>query len=122
MVLSKCTLETEGKTIQDPHLGIHPIYPDTIVNPRSTSLEKRDIAVSSFFIKALRAMNFPRSTAFIVSHKFEYAVSFFSIEFYKVFNFFISSLTKLLCRKLLSFHEYVGFPLFLFLLMTSLNS
>ena len=35
-------------------------------------------ALSSFFLKALRAMNFPLRTAFIVSHKFWHDVSSFS--------------------------------------------
>jgi hypothetical protein len=34
--------------------------------------------LSSFFLEAVRAMNFPRRTAFIVSHKFGYVVASFS--------------------------------------------
>jgi hypothetical protein len=37
-------------------------------------------ALSSFFLEALRAMSFPLRTAFIVSHKFGYAVPSFSLN------------------------------------------
>ena len=37
-------------------------------------------ALSSFFLEALRAMNFPHRTAFIVSHKFGYDVASFSLN------------------------------------------
>jgi hypothetical protein len=37
-------------------------------------------ALSSLFLGALRAMNFPLITAFIVSHKFSYDVSSFSLN------------------------------------------
>jgi hypothetical protein len=78
-------------------------------------------ALSSFSLEALRAMSFPLCTAFIVSHKFGYVVPSFSLNS-KVFNFFISSLTKLsLSRVLFSFYVYVGFLLFLLLLKTSLS-
>ena len=78
-------------------------------------------ALSSFFLEALRAMSFPLSTAFIVSHKFGYVVPSFSLNSKKsLISFFISSLTKLLLSKeLISFHVYVGFLLFLLLLKTS---
>ena len=68
-------------------------------------------------------MNFPLSTAFIVSHKFGYDVSTFSLNSRKsLISFFISSLTKLsLSRELFSFHEYVGFLMFLLLLKSSFN-
>jgi hypothetical protein len=36
--------------------------------------------LSSFFLVALRAMHFPRRTAFIVSHKFGYVVPSFSLN------------------------------------------
>ena len=42
------------------------------------------------FLAALRAMSFPLSTAFIVSHKFGYVVASFSLTL-KVFNFFLYS-------------------------------
>jgi hypothetical protein len=37
--------------------------------------------LSNFFMKALRGMSFPLSTAFIVSHKFEYVVPSFLLNF-----------------------------------------
>ena len=50
----------------------------------------------SFFWEALRAMSFPLTTDFIVSHKFWYDVSSFSLNSKKPLHFFfISSLTKL---------------------------
>jgi hypothetical protein len=51
--------------------------------------------VSCFFSEALRGMSFPFSTAFIVSHKFGYAVTSFSLNSKKkkkkkkTFNFFL---------------------------------
>jgi hypothetical protein len=36
--------------------------------------------LSSFFLEALRAMSFPFSTLFIVSHKFGYSVASFSLN------------------------------------------
>ena len=52
-------------------------------------------AFSVFFNWALSAMNFPLSTAFIVSHRFEYVVSLFSLNSRKtLISFFISSLTQ----------------------------
>ena len=63
-------------------------------------------------MKELSAMNFPLNTALIVSHKFGYVVPSGKSLIY----FCISSLTKLsLSRELFSFHEYVGFLLFLLL-------
>jgi hypothetical protein len=47
-------------------------------------------ALSSFFLKALRAMSFPLRNAFIVFHKFGYVVASFSLTL-KVFNFFLYS-------------------------------
>ena len=66
---------------------------------------------STFFTMALSAMNFPLSTAFILSHKFGYDVSTFSLNSTKsLISFFTSSLTKLsLNKELFSFHVYVGF-------------
>ena len=42
----------------------------------------------NFFKEAFKAMSFPLSTAFIVSHKFLYDVSSFSLNSNKIFNFF----------------------------------
>ena len=66
------------------------------------------------FLEALRAMSFPLRNAFIVSHKFWYVVSSFSLNSKKsLISFFISSLTKLSwIRVLFSFHVYVCFLLF----------
>jgi hypothetical protein len=68
-------------------------------------------AFSSFSLEILRAMSFPFTTAFIVSHKFECIVPSFSLNSKKsLISLFISSLTKLsLSRALISFHIYVGF-------------
>ena len=53
-------------------------------------------ALSIFFLEALRAMNFHLRTAFIVSNKFGYTVSSFSLNSKRsLISFFISSLTKL---------------------------
>ena len=54
------------------------------------------------FMKSLNTMNFPLSTAFIVSHKFGYVVHWFSLNSRKpLIYFFIFSLTQLsLSRKL----------------------
>jgi len=73
-----------------------------------------------FFLQALRALTFPLSTAFIVSHKFGYVVPSFSLCSKKsLISFFISSFTKLsLSRVLFNFHVYVG-VLPLLLLKTS---
>ena len=52
-------------------------------------------AFSIFYRWALSAMNFPLSTAFIVSHRFEHVVSLFSLYSRKsLISFFISSLTQ----------------------------
>ena len=66
---------------------------------------------SVFFNWALSAMNFPLCTAFIVSHRFEYVVSLFSLNSRKVLiSFFISSLTQgWFSSWLFNFHEFVGF-------------
>ena len=71
----------------------------------------------------LRAMSFPLRSAFIVSHKFEYVVAYFSLNSKKsLISFFPSSLTKLsLSGALFSFHVYVCFPLFLLEFKTSLS-
>jgi hypothetical protein len=56
-------------------------------------------------------MNFPLSTAFIVSHRLMYVVPSLSLNYKKkkVFNFFISSLTIFsLNRELFCFHVYVN--------------
>jgi hypothetical protein len=51
--------------------------------------------ISHFFMKVLGAMNLPFRTAFIVSHKFGYAMSSFTLNSRKsLISFFISSLTK----------------------------
>jgi hypothetical protein len=46
-------------------------------------------ALSSFFLEAFRAMNFPFRTASIVFHKFVYVVASFSLNSRKS-NFFLS--------------------------------
>jgi hypothetical protein len=71
-------------------------------------------ALSRFIFEALRAMSFPLSTAFIVSHKFGYVVASFSLNSKNsLISFFVSSITKLsLSRVLFSFHVYVCFPTF----------
>jgi hypothetical protein len=68
-------------------------------------------------------MNFPLTTAFIVSHKFCYDVSSFSLHYKKLLiSFFIASLTKLsLSRVLFSFHVNFGFLLFMLLIKFSLS-
>ena len=78
---------------------------------------------SSFSFKALRAMSFPLSTAFILSHKFGYVVASFSLKSKKsLISFFISSLTKVsLSRVLFGFHVNVGFLLIILLLKISLS-
>jgi hypothetical protein len=80
-------------------------------------------ALSSFFLVALRAMSFPLSTAFIVSHKFGYVVASFSLNSkMSLISFFISSLTKVsLSRVLFSVHVNLSFLLFMLLLKISLN-
>ena len=67
------------------------------------------------------AMSFLLRTAFIVSHKFGYVVTSFSLNSKKsLISFFIPSLTKVsLSRVLLSFHVNVGFLLFMLLLKIS---
>jgi hypothetical protein len=41
--------------------------------------------LSNFFMKVLKAMNFPLNTVFIVSHEFGYAVLLFSLKFFYLF-------------------------------------
>jgi hypothetical protein len=64
-------------------------------------------------------MNFPLSTAFLVSLTFGSAVSSFSLNSRKsLISFFLYSLTKLsLSREMFCFHGFVGFLLFLLLLV-----
>jgi hypothetical protein len=63
-------------------------------------------ALSRFFLEAIRAISFPHSTAFIVSHKSWYDAPSFSLNSKKsLISFINSSLTKLsLIRLLFSFH------------------
>ena len=58
-----------------------------------------------------RAMDFPISTALIVSHTFGYVVSLFLLNSRKtLISFFISSLTQWWFSSwLFSFHKFVGF-------------
>jgi hypothetical protein len=71
-------------------------------------------SLSSFFLEVLGAMSFPLWTAFIVFPKFGYVVASFSLNSkICLISFFISSLTKVLLRRMLfSFHVNVGFLLF----------
>jgi hypothetical protein len=75
-------------------------------------------------MKSLSVTNFSLSTAFIVSHKSVYVVPSFSLNSIKpLIYFFISSLTQWsLNIELFSYHEFVGFLLFLFLLMPRINN
>jgi hypothetical protein len=77
----------------------------------------------TFFLESLRVMNFPLRNAFIVSHKFGYVVTSFSLNSKKsLISVVISSLTKLsLSRVLFSCHMYVDFLLFILLLKISLS-
>ena len=70
----------------------------------------------SFFLEALRAVSFPLSTAFIVSHKIGCALPSFSLNSKKsLISFFTFSLVKLsLSRTLLNFHVYVDFLSYIF--------
>jgi hypothetical protein len=79
--------------------------------------------LTNFFMVAFSAMNFPLSTAFIVSHKFGYVVPSFSLTTTKsLMPFFISSMTqRSLCRELFNVHECVG-PLVLLLLLLKSRS
>jgi hypothetical protein len=73
-------------------------------------------------MKILNAMKFLLNTSFIVSHEFGHVGSSISLNSIKVFDFFISSLTKLSwSRVLFIFHEYVDFLLFLVLFKSSLS-
>jgi hypothetical protein len=78
-------------------------------------------ALPTFFLEAPRAIHFPLRTALLVSHKFGYVVSSFSLNSKKVFNFFISSLTKVLSGLLFSFQVNVGYLLFMLLLKISIS-
>ena len=71
--------------------------------------------LTNFFMVAFSAMNFPLSTAFIVSHKFGYVVPSFSLTTTKsLMPFFISSMTqRSLSRELFNFYECIGFAVFL---------
>jgi hypothetical protein len=73
-------------------------------------------ALSKFFIKAFSAITFPLSTAFIV---FRYVVYSSSMNSRK------SSISSLIQRslsgELFSFHEFIGFLLFLLLLKSGFN-
>lgn len=79
---------------------------------------------SDFFRKALSVINFSLSTAFVVSHKFGYIVPTFSLNYRKpLISLFISSLTQWsLNIELFSYHGFVGFLLFQFLLMSRFNA
>ena len=74
-------------------------------------------------IYGLSAMNISRSIAFIVSHKFGYIVHSFSLNSREsLISSFISALTQqFFTTELLSFHEFVSFLMFLFLLKSSFN-
>ena len=80
-------------------------------------------ALSSFFLEALRAISFPLTTAFIVSHKFGCVIPSFPLNCKKsLISFFIPFLTKVSLRRVLfSFHVNVGFLLFMLLLKISLG-
>lgn len=74
-------------------------------------------ALSTFTLDTFRALRFPLSYTIIVSHKFEFVVSYFSLnsKTFLIF-FFSSSSTKLsLSEILLNVHVYLGFLTFLFL-------
>jgi hypothetical protein len=75
--------------------------------PAQTGL--RGTPLSSFFLEAFKAMSFPLTIAFIVSHRCWYDVSSFSLNSKKpLIYFFTSSLTKVLLNcSLFSFHMYV---------------
>ena len=77
----------------------------------------------NFFKKALNAMNLCFSTSFIVSQKFGYDVPSFSLNSREsLTSFFISSPTQWsLSRELSSFHELVGFMVFVLLMKSSFN-
>ena len=78
---------------------------------------------SSFFMNVLNAVDFSLHTAFIVVYKFGYVMPSFSLYSRKSFiTFLISSLIQYSSnRELFSFHEFVGFLLFLFLLNSYFN-
>ena len=76
-------------------------------------------ALSGFFLEALRTTNFILSSAFIVSHKFEYVVPSSSLNSKMSSYFFLDHLA--LSRVLFCLHVYGGFLLFLLLLKTSLS-
>jgi hypothetical protein len=65
---------------------------------------------SNFFRKALNAINFPLSAAFIITNKFGYVVPSFSLSSRKsLIYLFFPSPTDQFSSVLFSFHEYVGF-------------
>jgi hypothetical protein len=76
-----------------------------------------------FLFGSTHGYEFSSWTSFIVSYKFWYVLSSFSLTFkMRLISFFISSLTKLLLsRMVFSCHVYVNFLLFLMLLTTSLS-
>jgi hypothetical protein len=69
---------------------------------------------TNFFVIGLSAMNFPLSTAFIVSYKFGYVVHSFSLNSRRSFisSIFYSLTQSSLSRELFSFHEFLIFLLF----------
>ena len=72
-------------------------------------------ALSSFFVQPLRAISFPLSTAFIMSHKFGYGVPSFSLNSKKSlisFNYFCYYWRTALIRDVLL--RYMGFSIFLY--------
>jgi hypothetical protein len=73
-------------------------------------------------MKALSPMNFPISSTFTVPHKFRYIVPSFSLNIRKyVISFFISPLTHYSLNIVFSYHDFVGFLMFLLLLKYSLS-
>jgi hypothetical protein len=66
-------------------------------------------------MEAFSTMNLPLNTAFIMSYAFGYAVPSFSLNLRtSLIFFFISFLSqRSLSRELFTFHDYVGFLVFL---------
>jgi hypothetical protein len=79
--------------------------------------------LSNFCMETRIAVKFPFFTAFIVSHKFGYVVSWFSLNSIKsLISLFISSpIQRSFSRELFHFHECVRFLVFLFLMMSRFN-
>jgi hypothetical protein len=78
-------------------------------------------ALPTFFLEALRTINFSLCNAFIVSHNFGYVLPSSNCKKFLI-SFFISSLTKSpLTRALSNFRVYVGFLMLLLLLKTSFS-